>query len=164
MTDKTDFPSAAVRIRAMKRDRFQCTYCGAPGTDVELEIDHIIPVSKGGSHHISNLTTACRKCNQTKSDKDAPPRVTPKSGSSLVGMWLHTLDNGVINWQGRIIGLDGEIALVQLFSWMDGSASKVEPIPKSVLYSEGCTLYADGEAMKAAYDEYSYREQIKNGH
>lgn len=59
-------PSAAVRIRVMKRDRFTCTYCGVSGQDAELEVDHIIPVAKGGSHHISNLTTACRNCNQSK--------------------------------------------------------------------------------------------------
>jgi 5-methylcytosine-specific restriction protein A len=56
----------------MKRDKFRCTYCGAPGTDVELEVDHIIPVAKGGSHHMSNLTTACRMCNQCKGVGAAP--------------------------------------------------------------------------------------------
>jgi len=71
-------PSAAVRIRVMKRDRFRCTYCGVPGTDAELEVDHIIAVSRGGSHHMSNLTTACRKCNQSKGDRDAPEKDSGK--------------------------------------------------------------------------------------
>lgn len=53
MTNKTDRASAAVRMRVMKRDRFKCTYCGAPGTDAELEVDHIIAVANGGSNHIS---------------------------------------------------------------------------------------------------------------
>jgi len=57
----------------MKRDRFRCTYCGAPGTDVELEVDHIVAVANGGSHHMSNLTTACRTCNQRKGANAAPP-------------------------------------------------------------------------------------------
>ena len=34
-----------------------------------LEIDHIIPVSKGGLTEESNLQTLCWKCNRSKSDK-----------------------------------------------------------------------------------------------
>lgn len=73
MTKRTDAPSAAVKLRTLKRDRFRCTYCGQAGTDVELQVDHIIPVARGGSHHISNLTTACRECNQKKGAGAAPP-------------------------------------------------------------------------------------------
>jgi 5-methylcytosine-specific restriction endonuclease McrA len=42
----------------------KCAYCDAQG--VPLEIDHIHPKSKGGSDRISNLTLACRPCNQCK--------------------------------------------------------------------------------------------------
>lgn len=45
-----------------------CAYCGAK--DVPLEIDHIHPKSKGGSNRVSNLTIACHKCNQAKSNKN----------------------------------------------------------------------------------------------
>lgn len=41
-----------------------CVYCDK--TDVPLEIEHIIPRSKGGSDRISNLTLACHCCNQKK--------------------------------------------------------------------------------------------------
>ena len=41
-----------------------CAYCGA--TPVPLQIDHIHPKSQGGSDRISNLTLACRECNQAK--------------------------------------------------------------------------------------------------
>ena len=42
----------------------KCTYCGAE--HVPLEIEHIVPKSRGGSNRISNLTLACRPCNQRK--------------------------------------------------------------------------------------------------
>ncbi|MEY2341478.1 RNA-guided endonuclease IscB [Acidithiobacillus sp. IBUN Pt1247-S3] len=42
----------------------QCAYCGAE--NVPLEIDHIHPKSRGGSNRVSNLTIACRDCNQAK--------------------------------------------------------------------------------------------------
>lgn len=44
-----------------------CVYCGAE--NVPLEVEHIHPKSKGGSNRISNLTLACRKCNEAKGDK-----------------------------------------------------------------------------------------------
>lgn len=150
MTKRTDAPSAEVRIRVFKRDRFQCTYCGAPGTDVELEVDHIIAVAKGGSNHMSNLTTACRACNQGKSD--GPPQVRKASkGSGLVGLFVHTLSEGRINYQGHIGGLQDDYALVQLFSWWTGEPTKIEPMLTSFLLSKECILYPDREAMLLGY-------------
>lgn len=45
----------------------KCAYCGV--TDTQLEIEHIIPRSKGGSNRVSNLTLSCTKCNQKKGNK-----------------------------------------------------------------------------------------------
>ena len=54
------------------RDNFTCCNCGN-STHVEpnllLEIDHIIPVAKGGRTEEDNLQTLCWKCNRAKSDK-----------------------------------------------------------------------------------------------
>ena len=54
------------------RDNFTCCICGN-STHVEpnllLEIDHIIPVAKGGETVEDNLQTLCWKCNRGKSDK-----------------------------------------------------------------------------------------------
>jgi len=44
-----------------------CSYCGKPGPST---VDHIIPVSKGGTNDISNLTAACADCNSLKHNKD----------------------------------------------------------------------------------------------
>ncbi|MEK7400048.1 MAG: RNA-guided endonuclease IscB [Candidatus Poribacteria bacterium] len=46
----------------------KCVYCGVE--NVPLEVDHIKPRSKGGSDRISNLTIACIKCNQKKTNLD----------------------------------------------------------------------------------------------
>ena len=42
----------------------KCAYCGAE--NVPLQVEHIQPKAKGGSHRISNLCLACEKCNQKK--------------------------------------------------------------------------------------------------
>ena len=47
----------------------RCAYCSK--TDVPLQIEHIIPQSRGGSDRVSNLTLACEACNQRKGNKTA---------------------------------------------------------------------------------------------
>lgn len=60
--------SPKLRFEVFKRDKFSCRYCGACGKDVELEVDHIIPISRGGKDELSNLKTACWDCNRGKGD------------------------------------------------------------------------------------------------
>jgi CRISPR/Cas system Type II protein with McrA/HNH and RuvC-like nuclease domain len=56
-----------IRIKVFKRDDYTCAYCKQKGGI--LEIDHIIPFSKGGSDELNNLVTSCRKCNRQKKNK-----------------------------------------------------------------------------------------------
>ena len=46
----------------------KCAYCSKE--NIALEIEHIVPKSKGGSNRVSNLTLACRSCNEKKGQKD----------------------------------------------------------------------------------------------
>lgn len=58
------------RYDIFKRDNFMCKICGRTANDdAKLEVDHIIPVSKGGKSIDSNLQTLCRECNQGKKAK-----------------------------------------------------------------------------------------------
>jgi 5-methylcytosine-specific restriction endonuclease McrA len=43
-----------------------CNYCGAPAPST---VDHIVPLSKGGVHHWTNLVAACQSCNSSKGTK-----------------------------------------------------------------------------------------------
>jgi len=47
----------------------KCVYCGKE--NVPLEIEHIVPKSRGGSDRVSNLTLACHECNQRKGNLTA---------------------------------------------------------------------------------------------
>jgi 5-methylcytosine-specific restriction endonuclease McrA len=42
-----------------------CFYCGSRE---KITIDHIIPIIKGGTHGVGNLTSACKACNSSKND------------------------------------------------------------------------------------------------
>jgi hypothetical protein len=73
--------SKKVRFEVFKRDSFKCQYCGSVPPSVVLEIDHIKPVSKGGTNSIDNLLTSCFNCNRGKSDTlitDAPQSIKDK--------------------------------------------------------------------------------------
>ena len=53
-----------IREYLLEKWKRTCAYCH--NQNVSLEIDHIIPQSRGGSNRISNLCLACKKCNQKK--------------------------------------------------------------------------------------------------
>jgi len=55
-----------VRIVVWRRDDGKCVKCGSREN---LEYDHIIPISKGGSNTVRNIELLCEKCNREKKDK-----------------------------------------------------------------------------------------------
>ena len=63
--------SLSTRTKVLERDNYTCQMCGRNFKEdgVKLEVDHIMPVAKGGSDNISNLQTLCFDCNRGKSDK-----------------------------------------------------------------------------------------------
>jgi 5-methylcytosine-specific restriction endonuclease McrA len=53
-----------VREYLLEKWGHRCAYCDNAG--VPLQIDHIVSRAQGGSDRVSNLTLACRRCNQRK--------------------------------------------------------------------------------------------------
>jgi hypothetical protein len=60
--------SKRTRFEVFKRDDFRCRYCGANAMQSLIEVDHVIPASKGGTDDAANLVAACWDCNHGKSD------------------------------------------------------------------------------------------------
>lgn len=59
-------PSIRTRFLVFKRDHFACVICGRSGVGIKLEIDHRIPLAKGGADEPSNMQTLCFECNRGK--------------------------------------------------------------------------------------------------
>jgi hypothetical protein len=51
------------------RDRYLCAYCGNIFAGSRLTRDHVNPFSRGGRDTWMNVVTACRSCNERKSDR-----------------------------------------------------------------------------------------------
>jgi len=57
----------ALRKEILERDSYICHYCGK--TSDYMEVDHLVPVSNGGTDDPSNLVSCCRSCNRKKNTK-----------------------------------------------------------------------------------------------
>ena len=66
--------TSRLRNSIKARDNHTCRYCSvslAAEPHLLLEVDHVIPVSRGGMSTPDNLQTLCWRCNRTKSNKVA---------------------------------------------------------------------------------------------
>jgi 5-methylcytosine-specific restriction protein A len=59
------------RARVLRRDRRTCYLCGERNAH---EVDHVTPVSRGGSHEYDNLKAICSACHSIKSLAERQPR------------------------------------------------------------------------------------------
>lgn len=73
--------SPQLRIEILERNGFTCQLCGAGAGDVDpfnsnrkvrLHIDHIKPISQGGTDSKDNLRVLCSACNQGKANVQPP--------------------------------------------------------------------------------------------
>lgn len=69
------------RVRLWIRGPRSCHWCQKPFTNPrEATLEHLIPLSKGGSNRLDNLALACEPCNQArKNSLGAPPQPEPPS-------------------------------------------------------------------------------------
>ena len=64
-----ELQSYEIREYLLEKFGRKCVYCGEE--NVPLQVEHIIPKTRGGSNRVSNLTIACKECNQRKGNQTA---------------------------------------------------------------------------------------------
>jgi hypothetical protein len=76
-----------------RRAAHRCEYCRAPEVafNLSFEVEHVFPVSRGGSDDDTNLALACRACNLHKADATTGPDGTTGATADLfdprAGRW-----------------------------------------------------------------------------
>jgi diadenosine tetraphosphate (Ap4A) HIT family hydrolase len=66
----TGYVSGTLRYEVLKRAKFRCELCGVSADVRALEVDHIVPRSRGGTDEADNLQALCYRCNAMKRDRD----------------------------------------------------------------------------------------------
>ena len=68
-------PWERIRQRVLQRDDYLCVECLKAGrVELAREVDHIVPLHKGGIDAESNLQSLCFACHQTKSEREERER------------------------------------------------------------------------------------------
>lgn len=70
LLDENPIPDLT-RYKVFQEAKGRCALCGATKNERPLDIDHIIPRSKGGKTEYVNLQVLCSKCNRSKRDTDS---------------------------------------------------------------------------------------------
>lgn len=80
-TERPPIPAAA-RSYVLRRDEFTCAYCGTK--DGPFDVDHVVPVSRGGSpDQEDNLICACARCNRSKGALSLDEWLRKKAGAEV---------------------------------------------------------------------------------
>lgn len=72
------YADPVLRAQLFERDAWRCRYCGEQLHATTATLDHIIPVSRGGTNDAENLASACLVCNSIKSGRtieEAAPQI-----------------------------------------------------------------------------------------
>lgn len=83
--------SKRLRFEIFRRDNHACRYCGGAAPDVQLTVDHVVPVALGGTDEPSNLVTACRDCNSGKSSMPADTKIVDDVASDAI-RWAKAME------------------------------------------------------------------------
>jgi 5-methylcytosine-specific restriction endonuclease McrA len=101
-------PGITVRLtrrNLMLRDQHQCQYCGSRPSLRELNLDHVLPRSRGGADTWENLVVSCRVCNLKKGRRTPDEagmrllRVPHKPRWSTSAQILLNLREPYLEWQ-----------------------------------------------------------------
>ena len=110
MTERKSL-TKTVRFEVFKRDSFACQYCGRKSPDILLQVDHIEPVSKGGTNDLPNLITSCKDCKAGQSDRQVFDSAVLEKRRKLLEE-LHERKEQIemmIQWQKSLLELHGPV-------------------------------------------------------
>jgi 5-methylcytosine-specific restriction endonuclease McrA len=105
-------PQAPMRLSRRNiflRDGFACQYCGVRPGVRELNLDHVLPRSRGGRSSWENLATSCHPCNLTKGRRTPEEagmslRARPSRPSWSMALWMAAPSTRYPEWEPFLAG------------------------------------------------------------
>lgn len=105
-------PQAPVRLsrrNVFLRDGYCCQYCGTRPPTRELNLDHVVPRSRGGGSTWENLVTSCRPCNLRKgralpSECGMEPATPPRRPRWSAAIQLEIAPRRFDEWEPFLVG------------------------------------------------------------
>lgn len=122
--------SKRLRYEVLRRDGHTCRYCGAKAPDVEITVDHVVPVALGGKDEASNLVAACRPCNNGKTSSSPDAALVDDVSESAV-QWAAAMKAAAARMLADIKGRQADRELFREWwnAWGVGEGKERHTIP-----------------------------------
>lgn len=90
LLDEEPIPDS-LRFLVLKAAGGRCQLCGISAKERPLDVDHIIPRSRGGKTELANLQALCSKCNRSKRNQDDTDfRLLPRPEADRQCVFCHS--------------------------------------------------------------------------
>jgi hypothetical protein len=123
--------SKRLRFEVLRRDSHTCRYCGAKAPDATLRIDHVVPVTLGGSDAPENLVTSCFDCNAGKSSIPADAAIVADVAADAL-RWAKAIEQVGDSMMDELMRVDSAQELIDdaWSDWGTGSGENRRQIPR----------------------------------
>lgn len=128
--------SHSIRYLVLKLAKGRCALCGASIKDTPIDIDHIIPRSKGGDNSLGNLQALCFRCNRAKGNKDNEDfRLSSEDTKPETCIFCHDLEGRIQGTYNSAVYIHDRFPVTELHSLIIPSrhVSKVRDLSASEL-------------------------------
>ena len=153
--------SPSERFEILTRDKFTCRYCGRKSPNVELHVDHIHPVAKGGTNSPDNLCAACVECNLSKKDKLIGQHLPmPADDAPLAERVAHLkleMKRRFADYDEKVpakafsLALEADYSLSSIVKWFDDNTGRLRFVDAAI------------QLVDLAAREFGRRDQQKAG-
>ena len=161
--------SPSERFEILTRDKFTCRYCGRKSPNVELHVDHIHPVAKGGTNSPDNLCAACVECNLSKKDKLIGQHLPmPADNAPLAERVAHLkleMKRRFSDYDGKVpakafsLALEADYALSSIVKWFDDNTGRLRFVDAAIqLVDLGARELGMREQQKADREQKEFIE------
>ena len=84
------------RQKIYHKTKGHCAYCGCELPYEKMQVDHIVPIHRGGINELDNMLPACRSCNHYKST------MTLEDFRECIGNWHDVLMRDCVTYKNAV--------------------------------------------------------------